>query len=128
VDVEAATARGIPVSNTPAYCTDEVASHAMTLILALARKLQIILPRTRAGEWDYNFTRPIAPFRGRTLGILKEWLRGREDIRWVEPDGGTIQVAKGTTFGYLPQEGLTHHGRTLFEEVRLRRVQSPGAA
>jgi ATP-binding cassette, subfamily F, member 3 len=36
----------------------------------------------------------------------------------VEPDGGTMQVAKGTTFGYLPQEGLTHHGRTLFQEAR----------
>ena len=70
VDVEAATARGIPVSNTPAYCTDEVASHAMTLLLAVARKLHTILPRTRAGDWDYNYTRPIAPFRGRTLGIL----------------------------------------------------------
>ncbi len=36
----------------------------------------------------------------------------------VTPDGGEVQSAKGTTFGYLPQDGLEHRGRTLFEEVR----------
>jgi len=35
----------------------------------------------------------------------------------VEADGGTMQSAKGTTFGYLPQDGLEHHGRSLFAEV-----------
>ena len=70
IDVEAATARGIPVSNTPAYCTDEVASHAMALLLGVARKIPSALERTRAGQWDYNFARPIGAFRGRKLGIL----------------------------------------------------------
>ncbi|MCD6187962.1 MAG: ABC-F family ATP-binding cassette domain-containing protein [Desulfuromusa sp.] len=36
----------------------------------------------------------------------------------VESDGGTLQVAKGTTFGYLPQEGLVHQGRSLFAETQ----------
>jgi ATP-binding cassette subfamily F protein 3 len=36
----------------------------------------------------------------------------------VSPDGGDVQVARGTTFGYLPQDGLVHRGRTLFGEVR----------
>jgi ATP-binding cassette subfamily F protein 3 len=36
----------------------------------------------------------------------------------VGPDGGEVQVARGTTFGYLPQDGLEHHGRSLFAEVR----------
>jgi ATP-binding cassette subfamily F protein 3 len=35
----------------------------------------------------------------------------------VEADSGTLQVAKGTTFGYLPQDGLEHRGRSLFAEV-----------
>lgn len=35
----------------------------------------------------------------------------------VEADSGTVQVAKGTTFGYLPQEGLIHKGRSLFAET-----------
>ena len=70
VDVSAATERGIPVCNTPAYCTDEVANHAMTLILAVSRKLHLILPKTREGLWDYKFARPILNFRDKCLGIL----------------------------------------------------------
>src|SRR5512133_783678 len=36
----------------------------------------------------------------------------------VQPDQGDVQVAKGTTFGYLPQDGLEHKGQALFDEVR----------
>jgi ATP-binding cassette subfamily F protein 3 len=35
-----------------------------------------------------------------------------------EVDAGRVQLARGTTTGYLPQEGLEHAGRSLFEEVR----------
>ena len=36
----------------------------------------------------------------------------------VENDGGVLQVAKGTTFGYLPQDGLVHRGNSLFVEAQ----------
>lgn len=36
----------------------------------------------------------------------------------VQPDGGELQFAKGTTFGYLPQDGLAYSGRSLFAETR----------
>ena len=35
-----------------------------------------------------------------------------------EVDAGKVQLARGTTVGYLPQEGLEHTGRDLFTEVR----------
>jgi ATP-binding cassette subfamily F protein 3 len=35
-----------------------------------------------------------------------------------EVDAGKVQLARGTTVGYLPQEGLEHCGRDLFTEVR----------
>jgi ATP-binding cassette subfamily F protein 3 len=34
-----------------------------------------------------------------------------------EPDSGAIIKPAGLTIGYLPQEGLTHAGRTVFEEA-----------
>jgi len=70
VDVGAATAKLIPVCNTPAYCTDEVANHAITLLLALARKIHLILPRSKDAVWDYKYTKPIFNFKDKTLGII----------------------------------------------------------
>lgn len=35
-----------------------------------------------------------------------------------EVDSGKIQIARDTTIGYLPQDGLEHRGRDLFTEVR----------
>jgi ATP-binding cassette subfamily F protein 3 len=34
-----------------------------------------------------------------------------------EPDGGVIAKPAGVSIGYLPQDGLTHRGRTVFEEA-----------
>ncbi len=36
-----------------------------------------------------------------------------------EPDHGSIRMATGTTIGYLPQDGIVHHGRTIRAEVEL---------
>jgi ATP-binding cassette subfamily F protein 3 len=36
----------------------------------------------------------------------------------VDCDGGELQYAKGTTYGYLPQDGLSYKGRTLFAEAQ----------
>jgi len=36
-----------------------------------------------------------------------------------EPDAGSIRMASLTTIGYLPQDGIVHHGRTVHEEVVL---------
>ncbi len=36
-----------------------------------------------------------------------------------EPDAGRIRMASDTTIGYLPQDGIVHHGRTVREEVVL---------
>jgi ATP-binding cassette subfamily F protein 3 len=34
-----------------------------------------------------------------------------------EPDSGAVAKPADLTIGYLPQDGLTHHGRTVFEEA-----------
>ena len=36
-----------------------------------------------------------------------------------EPDAGSIRMASDTTTGYLPQDGLVHRGRTVYDEVVL---------
>ena len=51
VDVEAATARGIPVGNTPDVLTESTADLALALLLAIARRLAEGEAFVRAGEW-----------------------------------------------------------------------------
>jgi ATP-binding cassette subfamily F protein 3 len=36
-----------------------------------------------------------------------------------EPDSGAIRMASDTTIGYLPQDGIVHGGRTVYDEVVL---------
>ncbi len=78
VDIEAATERGILVSNVPDYCQEEVANHAMALILACNRKLIPIVEAVRQGAWDtpekpkirYNIMPPLPRLSGQVLGIV----------------------------------------------------------
>jgi glyoxylate reductase len=51
VDVEAATARGIPVGNTPGVLTESTADLALALMLGIARRLAEGERFVRAGEW-----------------------------------------------------------------------------
>lgn len=71
VDVEAATRRHILVTNVPNdWCQDEVADHAMALLLAEARKLRSYDRQTRAGVWRWQSGQPVHRLRGRVLGLL----------------------------------------------------------
>jgi D-3-phosphoglycerate dehydrogenase len=51
IDIAAATANGVLVTYVPDYCIDEVADHAMALLLALGRAVHPAALETRAGEW-----------------------------------------------------------------------------
>ena len=72
VDVDVATRLGIPVTNCPDTFIEEVADHAMTLILASWRRLVVQDQMVRKGEWAkarpmlYQFPR----LMGMTLGFV----------------------------------------------------------
>lgn len=52
VDLDAARARGVWVSNVPSSATEEVASHALALALSLLRKIPSFTGRVRSGQWS----------------------------------------------------------------------------
>ncbi len=70
VDIEAATAAGIWVAKVPPYCSDEVAEHALALILSCARKLTMHERYVREGKWDLGPREKIYRVQGRTLGLV----------------------------------------------------------
>jgi D-3-phosphoglycerate dehydrogenase / 2-oxoglutarate reductase len=70
VDHASAGKRGIWVTNCPGYCTDEVATHTVALLLSQARRLPQLRQLVRANEWDPRPVRPIHHPRMQTLGII----------------------------------------------------------
>ena len=70
IDIPAATARGIWVTNVPDYSIDEVSSHAISLVLAQARMLFPHRVLGQQGVWRYRAETPIRRIAGQTLGIL----------------------------------------------------------
>ena len=67
IDLAAAKARGIKVSRTVGANASAVADYAMTLMLALSRKLLTIDRRCRAGDWGKITTLDVT---GATLGLI----------------------------------------------------------
>ena len=70
VEVAAATERGILVCNVPTYCLDDVADHALALLLDSVRHISRQDRWIRAGRWDRSGARPARRMKGSTLGLV----------------------------------------------------------
>lgn len=72
IDVPAATARGIPVGNTPGILTDATADFAFALLLAAARRVPEGERFVRAGRWKtWGPSLLLGPdVHGATLGLI----------------------------------------------------------
>ena len=72
IDVSAATARGIPVGNTPGVLTDATADFAFTLLMAAARRVGEAIEYVRQGRWQtWGLTLLLGQsVYGATLGIV----------------------------------------------------------
>lgn len=70
IDLDAATAAGIIVTNNPTYCIEEVAEHTMALLLACARKVVFYDRLVRASRWEVPPGKPLFRLAGMTLGLV----------------------------------------------------------
>src|SRR5258706_11152443 len=70
IDLAAATAAGIIVTNNPTYCIDEVSEHTMALLLASARKIAFYDRAVRSGVWAVPPGKPMFRIAGSTLGLV----------------------------------------------------------
>jgi D-3-phosphoglycerate dehydrogenase len=75
VDYLAAEKRGIWVTHVPGYCTEEVAEHALGLLLCAVRRIPLKDRAVRAGKWNLN--QPIRRMAGSVLGIVGFGATGR---------------------------------------------------
>jgi D-3-phosphoglycerate dehydrogenase len=72
VDVDAATARGIVVTNVPDVFIDEVANHAMMLLLCVTKKTIVLDRAVREGHWQdaRRYMVPMPKLTGDVLGLV----------------------------------------------------------
>ncbi len=69
VDVEAATARGVVVMNTPFGNAITTAEHAISMMMALARDIATANTSTHAGKWEKSRFMGVELY-GKTLGVV----------------------------------------------------------
>jgi len=144
IAVDAATERGIMVINVPSFCEEEVAEHALVLLLGLARRTVFYDRDVRQGVWDWSRQAPIYGLKGRRLGILGFGKIGRALARkasglelelaahdpWVEEDVmRSLGVRPLTLDGLLERSDflsvhvpLTDKTHQLLGETELRRL------
>ncbi|MCS7206912.1 MAG: C-terminal binding protein [Dehalococcoidia bacterium] len=70
IDIPAATEAGIAIVNVPDLWTREVATHALAMLLALARRLKALDQAVRENRWRSVLEPPVPHFYGQTVGIV----------------------------------------------------------
>jgi len=71
IDLETAGEMGIPVCNVPDYGTNDVADHALGLMLTLARGIIAFNTSIReSNDWDWGTAGELRRLSGSTLGII----------------------------------------------------------
>lgn len=92
-----ASARRIPVANTPAVNANAVAEYAFAAMLAMSRRLADFDRQVRQGNWQARWSAAGNTFelRGRTVGVVGYGAIGRR-IGEIAAGGFSMQVAAHT--------------------------------
>ena len=127
VDVAAARARGIPVTNTPDVLTEDVADLGVALMLSIARRIPQADKFVRSGQW-VNGPLPLArKVHGARLGIVGLGRIGQAIARRAEAFGMRIAYTTRTrntdsAYPWYPS------AEALAREVDFLIVITPGGA
>lgn len=130
IDLGTAASLGIRVVNVPDYCTDEVADHALGLILALTRGIVPLDRGVQRGIWDFRLGGRIRRASTQRLGVIGLGrigsalaLRGRAlgyDVVGTDPLGPrgsgvpvvdlqTLLQTSDVVSIHAPLDAATHH-------------------
>lgn len=110
IDVKACRAHGIEVCNMPDYCTEEVADHAVALMLMLQRKLNQHNMNVQKGEWNSELVGEVRRLNTLTLSVIGFGAIGRRfAAKMLEITPNIIAYDP-----YVPEE--------YFQKARVRKV------
>lgn len=97
IDLDAAKELGIAVANVPAYSTDAVAQHAISLLLSVTNRVELLNQCVTAGKWqdcnehilDYPTLTLLA---GKSIGIIGYGNIGKKVAQIAEALGMTVNI------------------------------------
>ncbi|MBM3600180.1 MAG: C-terminal binding protein [Alphaproteobacteria bacterium] len=115
IDVDAATRRGIWVTNVRDANWDEVSNHVLSLILAWSRGLIAFDRSVRDGKWSYRLAIPRHRLAGQTLGII-----GFGDIARLLASKAHALGMKVLAYARHPPEGIAHVTFVTLEDLMYR--------
>lgn len=115
VDLKAATDHDIYVTNVPDYCQEEVATHALSLLVALYRGVTRYNASVATGEWERTVSAPIRRLSTQTLGIVGFGAIGQELAARSRAFGFDLL----TSDPFIDKKTANEHGATLvpFEQL-----------
>jgi D-3-phosphoglycerate dehydrogenase / 2-oxoglutarate reductase len=90
IDLNAARERGIAVFHVPDYCTDEVATHAVGMILALNRRLVQANQVAREDWLGWKVLGEVTPLSSLTVGVLGAGRIGQAVVTKLLPLCGRV--------------------------------------
>jgi len=112
VDVAAARARGVVVTNIPAYSTDSVAQLVFAFLLNICQQVQLHSDLVHQGRWvsspDFSFTAaPLVELAGKTMGLVGLGNIGQAVARIALAFGMKVLALTSKTAVQLAAAGLS---------------------
>lgn len=92
IDLQAASDLGIAVANVPAYSTDAVAQHAISLLLAVTNNVGTFNRKVSEGQWNGCKGIPVTLLAGKSIGIIGYGNIGRKTAQIAEALGMTVNI------------------------------------
>ena len=115
VDLDAASERGVWVTNVPGAATEEVATHALAILLASVRQLRFYTGSATPDDWNERAAAAPPRLSETTLGIIGLGKIGRELARIAGPLFGAV-------VGYDPMLPDTDAVRAGLADLGVRRA------
>lgn len=114
IDIAEATKKGICITNVNEYCSDEVSTHAATMLLDAVRRTQTFNERVKAGEW-YRMGIKIPSLKNSVIGVISFGRIARAYIDKIKPFCDQIWVYDK----FVSEEDMIKYGVVpkTFEEI-----------
>ena len=116
VDIDAATEHGVWVTNVPGAATEEVATHALAILLSSVRQLRFYTASAVPATWNDRAETAPPRLSETTLGIIGLGKIGRELVRLARPLFGEV-------IGYDPMLPDTPEVRAELADLGVRRTE-----